>query len=353
MSNEARIAANRRNAKKSAGPRSEQGKAVVARNAIKHGLLARTDVIPGEDLAEYEHSRRNALAELNPLGHIETRLAERIVSLLWRLERAQRLQNGALDYLLTREATDSLEEFDDFVTDEDIEQMQSDPDTDPRLIVGRVVVNDCLQGRVLDRLMLHERRIDTALSKAMSDLQRFQRQRKTQESLKCEVSSVKSEDGDALLQTSHFKLETSPKTPDGVTTNEVDPDRQTHPADDTRRDTEPTQAAEPACSVPVRASHVAQPPSAGVLADGATSECAKQSQESAQLPVGSCQQEPGNPTGSCELGTVNSAETPYGVTTSEDDHAKQSQCPPPVKRYQTLPPRARVAWHYKGGPHSR
>ena len=40
MATRARIKANRNNAKKSTGPRTEQGKTRVAKNALKHGLLA-------------------------------------------------------------------------------------------------------------------------------------------------------------------------------------------------------------------------------------------------------------------------------------------------------------------------
>jgi hypothetical protein len=41
--------ANRKNALKSSGPKTPEGKAVVRRNAIEHGLLAREVLLPGED----------------------------------------------------------------------------------------------------------------------------------------------------------------------------------------------------------------------------------------------------------------------------------------------------------------
>ncbi len=49
MATEAQLAANRRNAQKSTGPRTAEGKAVVAQNAVQHGLLAREGVLRGED----------------------------------------------------------------------------------------------------------------------------------------------------------------------------------------------------------------------------------------------------------------------------------------------------------------
>ena len=58
MASEARIAANRLNAQKSTGPRTAEGKAVVAQNAVKHGLLAREGLLRGEDREEYESTAR-------------------------------------------------------------------------------------------------------------------------------------------------------------------------------------------------------------------------------------------------------------------------------------------------------
>jgi hypothetical protein len=53
MATKAQIRANRRNAQKSTGPRTPQGKAVVSQNAIKHGLFARQDVISSESQADF------------------------------------------------------------------------------------------------------------------------------------------------------------------------------------------------------------------------------------------------------------------------------------------------------------
>ena len=54
MPTNAQIKANGKNAKKSTGPRSEEGKARSAKNALKHGLLARDTVLPGEDPADFD-----------------------------------------------------------------------------------------------------------------------------------------------------------------------------------------------------------------------------------------------------------------------------------------------------------
>ena len=73
--------ANRSNAQKSTGPRTVEGKAVVAQNAVKHGLLAQEVVIKGEDPGEFELYRDQMLGELAPVGQVESMLAAGVASL--------------------------------------------------------------------------------------------------------------------------------------------------------------------------------------------------------------------------------------------------------------------------------
>jgi hypothetical protein len=102
MATDAQVAANRLNAQKSTGPRTAAGKAVVAQNAVKHGLLAREGLLRGEDREEYEMHREALLEELNPAGVLETMLAARIVHLTWRLHRAAQDQDETFGALYDR-----------------------------------------------------------------------------------------------------------------------------------------------------------------------------------------------------------------------------------------------------------
>jgi len=172
MASHAQVTANRRNAGKSTGPRTLQGKAVVAQNAIKHGLLARQNVMRGEDPQEFEHLRDRMLAELVPAGTTESTLAERIVSLSWRLKRAERLQNEVLDYLLGEEIQNCMDDFDEELSAEDMEELTSDVQKDPDLAVGRAAAKDFAHARILDWLMMYERRIEGSLYRTMAELRR-------------------------------------------------------------------------------------------------------------------------------------------------------------------------------------
>jgi hypothetical protein len=200
MASEAQINANRSNAQKSTGPRTKVGKAVVARNAIKHGLFAHQDVIAEEDPQQYEEYRRRFLAELSPAGEKQGLLAGRIVSLAWRLKRAERLQNELFDYLLAREVERSMDAFLDDMNAKDLKRMHESVETDPAYAVGRMIARDYRGAKTLDRMTLHERRLEGSLYRTMRELDRVQSMRETcsaeqsqldggVSSLKCEVSS--------------------------------------------------------------------------------------------------------------------------------------------------------------------
>jgi len=94
MASEQRIRANRENALRSTGPRTDEGKAAVRFNALKHGLLAEAALLPNEDGAELQRLIESVHAELGPVGEVETQLTDRIVSCLWRLRRVIRVEAG-------------------------------------------------------------------------------------------------------------------------------------------------------------------------------------------------------------------------------------------------------------------
>jgi hypothetical protein len=94
---QARIDANRANAQHSTGPRTPEGKARVARNAVKHGLLSRQAVLPTDDRAEFEEFHAAMWLDLKAVGAREEMLAERIVAQYWRLRRAMRVEACLFD----------------------------------------------------------------------------------------------------------------------------------------------------------------------------------------------------------------------------------------------------------------
>jgi hypothetical protein len=89
----ARAAASRRNGAKSSGPKTPEGKARSAQNALKHGMRAqKCIVLPGERAAAFEAFEAALLEELAPQGALQAVLAQRVVAASWRLARSERLE---------------------------------------------------------------------------------------------------------------------------------------------------------------------------------------------------------------------------------------------------------------------
>jgi hypothetical protein len=86
--------ANRRNAQLSTGPRTPEGKARVASNALKHGLTGQQVVLPNENPDDFDTFRTGLLSALDPHGELEETLAERIVIDRWRLRRVPLLESA-------------------------------------------------------------------------------------------------------------------------------------------------------------------------------------------------------------------------------------------------------------------
>ena len=113
MATAAQIEANRRNAQKSTGPKTERGKARARRNAITHGMTARTilPVLPQEDPKELEDRTQQAIAAMKPRNPLELDLVCRAVRLAGELDRAERVATAHLAHrvrMATRSGTDTV-----------------------------------------------------------------------------------------------------------------------------------------------------------------------------------------------------------------------------------------------------
>ncbi len=90
------IEANRRNAQKSTGPRSDAGKQHSHDNALKHGMCSRRVVLPFEDPHEYHLLHARIVSEQQPQSTIEMLLLDRIAAAFWRLERAISVESALM-----------------------------------------------------------------------------------------------------------------------------------------------------------------------------------------------------------------------------------------------------------------
>ena len=92
MATDKPLEANRANAKRSTGPRSQGGKARSALNSTKHGLTSSEIVIGAEDPQEFDELRQGLVEDFCPQTTIERELVNRLAGYLWQLRRVPRLE---------------------------------------------------------------------------------------------------------------------------------------------------------------------------------------------------------------------------------------------------------------------
>ncbi len=169
MSTKLQKDANRENAKKSTGPKTPGGKAKSAQNATTHGLTAHYEVITTEDQQEYDFFRKEMIDHLNPIDPMQYRLADRIVSLSWRLKRAEIMHDRTIEDLLFKDRPDLYDDMEDYPVE---------PDTPcEELALGHMAAYDFSKRRaVLDRLIMYERRIENSLYKTIKELKNLKKE---------------------------------------------------------------------------------------------------------------------------------------------------------------------------------
>ena len=226
MATQKQIEANRRNAQKSTGPKTPKGKSIVAQNATTHGLRTSRILIASENPDEFEVHQNALFEDLAPVGPMEIILANRIVKLTWQLDRATRLQSESIDALTSEQRrvqqeqqpkqileyspallwdsgflkgigiTEEMyyEEYED--DDEKLEkyikeclkqrrqkaaQEAQEAAQQPDDLLGLVAVQDFSDTRVLERLAMYERRIESSLFKTQLQLEHLQLRRRKKE----------------------------------------------------------------------------------------------------------------------------------------------------------------------------
>jgi len=157
MISDAKIEANRRNAAKSTGPKTPEGKAVSKMNALRHGLLSETVLLPDEDADRLEAFREGILQQLKPMGELEELLAHRVVATAWRLQRVARIEVD----LLERSRNDVW-------PPDPLARYGYERD------LGYAFLNDAQGPECFGKLSRYEAALERALYKALHELQRLQ-----------------------------------------------------------------------------------------------------------------------------------------------------------------------------------
>jgi hypothetical protein len=171
MVSEAQMAANRLNAQKSTGPRTARGKVALARNALKHGLTAKTVVLFDESKTAFERFHQAQALDFEPRTAGECALVEQIATLGWRLRRASRAEATLVNAEAERRR----------------ERLAADPEAPLRADIS-------LMFSWLDKDMSALTRYETAiarqLDRAIATLERFQARRREREAAGAQQDSA-------------------------------------------------------------------------------------------------------------------------------------------------------------------
>ena len=97
MTSEKQLEANRANATRSTGPRSQTGKARSRLNAWKHGLSAKLLIIVDESAPDFDRLRADLMEQYDPQSVLECEMVERLAAILWRLRRVPCFEAAILD----------------------------------------------------------------------------------------------------------------------------------------------------------------------------------------------------------------------------------------------------------------
>ena len=89
MATKKQVAANRRNAQKCTGPTSPEGKATASMNNLRHGLRARTLILPGEKQEDFDEIHAGLQNQYQPQNPAEQHLVDQAAIAQWKLARAE------------------------------------------------------------------------------------------------------------------------------------------------------------------------------------------------------------------------------------------------------------------------
>ena len=159
----AQLEANRLNAQKSTGPRTDAGKANARFNARRHGLTGQFYCMSVEDETAYKTFEANMFESLKPLGAYEHQLAVSITQDHWRMNRSR-----SVEFNLYGQGHDRLAED----TDAPTADMQA-----------ASTMADTYRGenRVFANIALYETRIHRMIAKNRHELKELQAERKAAE----------------------------------------------------------------------------------------------------------------------------------------------------------------------------
>ena len=179
MASERQIAANRRNAQRSTGPRTEVGKSTSRCNSLKHGLTGDTIILlRGEDPKQYELLQEALISQLRPMQPLEEQLVGILTATVWRLRRAEGFEAAILewqDHYLERRTQIRLQQSEDYLEGGSFNpapQAQDLESGQEHHTLGRAVEATLANG-MLAKLSRHESELMRRIERLLNELRKL------------------------------------------------------------------------------------------------------------------------------------------------------------------------------------
>jgi hypothetical protein len=160
------LAANRANAQHSTGPNTTGGKKRSSQNALRHGITAQTTIMTDEDRIKHDEFCANMMADLAPVGGMETFLASSVAEEAWRLNHA-RAQCGNIVAIGHFDGTGDIYDA--------AEHQAVHPEVHTAITSARTVRD---HAKTLELISLYETRIHRSFEKCLEKLETLHAERR-------------------------------------------------------------------------------------------------------------------------------------------------------------------------------
>jgi len=194
MATKAQIAANRKNAKKSTGPKTPEGRAAVRLNGLKHGLTSKILVLPGESISDFEHLLDSLEAEHQPATPTEVILVRQMAMASWRLNRILHME--ASHYHIRR--SDLEDNFEEYYTN------LTEPDR------HAIIAAD---DKTLINFARYEAQMERSFHRNLTALQRLRAQRKSEMTNQSQSKEIPTPIAKAAAVAAHARPAAEPARP--------------------------------------------------------------------------------------------------------------------------------------------
>ena len=164
MLSEKQLAANRANAQKSSGPKSQSGKKRSSLNAVRHGLTGQVVVLPNEDMQAFHQFTTEIIDSFKPGDPAERQLAQSYAGFQWRINRAAAIEDNLFTLGIMEEIDANL--------------AIDHPEAQSATANARTFRDE---SPVFDRISLYTQRLVNGAAKVLKELKQLQAERKERE----------------------------------------------------------------------------------------------------------------------------------------------------------------------------